>query len=117
MNTDMYKDKLITEKDLLTKELIDLGAKLDPETGNWEATPEVTDSTADENDMGDKYEDYETNNEKVETLEERLNDIGDALAKLENGKFGICEVCGAQIEEDRLDANPAAKTCKACMEK
>jgi RNA polymerase-binding transcription factor DksA len=32
---------------------------------------------------------------------------------MEEGKYGICKVCGEEIEEARLEANPAAETCKA----
>ncbi len=117
MNTDMYKNKLDEEKKLLETQLTDLGAKLDPETGNWQAVPEALETESDENDLGDKYEDFESTTEKVETLEERLSDVNTALSKIGTEKFGVCETCGAQIEEDRLDANPAAKTCIACMEK
>jgi len=113
----MYKDKLIAERDLLVGQLEGLGAKLDPETGNWQAVPENLETESDENDLGDKQEDYNLEDATVETLEARLIDVKSALEKLDGGKFGICEICNAQIEEDRLVANPAAKTCKDCMEK
>ena len=35
------------------------------------------------------------------------------LKKIEAGTFGVCEISGEPIEEDRLDANPAARTNKA----
>jgi RNA polymerase-binding transcription factor DksA len=53
----------------------------------------------------------------TDTLEKRLADVENALNKIDGGSYGICEVCGNKIEEDRLEANPAARTCKACMEK
>ena len=31
--------------------------------------------------------------------------------------YGICENCKKEIENDRLEVNPAAKTCKECMDK
>jgi RNA polymerase-binding transcription factor DksA len=51
-------------------------------------------------------------------LEVRYNEIKSALKKIEEsapGAYGLCEVGGEQIEEDRLEANPAARTCKAHM--
>ena len=42
-------------------------------------------------------------------------EIDAALEKMEKGTYGICEVCNKPIEEDRLEANPAAKTCKEHM--
>lgn len=117
MSKEEYKNSLLKEKDLLLAELKELGAKFDPELNNWEAVPINTETESDENDLGDKFEDYNLQNEKVETLEGRLKDINSALEKIENGNFGKCEICGNQIEEDRLSANPAAKTCKVCMNK
>lgn len=117
MKTDLYKTKLEEEKKLLEDELSSMG-KLDKETGEWEATPpSQTAPEADESDMADRTEDYEERSSILSTLEERFKDINDALTKIENGTYGICEVSGQPIEEDRLEANPAARTCKACMEK
>jgi len=53
----------------------------------------------------------------TDTLSKRLEDIDTALLNLENNTYGVCTMCGMKIEEDRLDANPAAQTCKMCMNK
>lgn len=116
MNTDNIKQKLEEEVKLLESELASLG-RVD-HTGDWEATPEVQSAPeADENDQADRSEDFEERSSTLNVLESRLVDIKVALDKIEGGKYGTCEACGNQIEEDRLEANPAARTCKACMEK
>lgn len=113
---DTIKQKLEDEKNVLEAELSSLG-RVD-KTGDWEATPrEQTAPEADENDLADRAEDYEERSSTLNVLEARLLDIKVALDKIEGGKYGICESCGNQIETDRLEANPAARTCKACMEK
>ena len=48
-------------------------------------------------------------------LKARLADVENALKKMETGKFGICENCGKDIEEERLIALPEAKECKFCI--
>lgn len=117
MNIEENKKKLIEEKKLLEDELGSLG-KFDKKTGDWQATPETqTAPEADESDMADRTEDYEERSAMTDTLEKRLADVENALNKIDGGSYGICEVCGNKIEEDRLEANPAARTCKACMEK
>lgn len=117
MNTDTYKTKLEEEKKLLESELRGIGKK-DSETGEWEAVPAAqTAPEADENDLADRSEDFEERSGTMDTLDTRLTDITDALEKIDAANYGMCEMCGAQIEEDRLEANPAARTCKACMEK
>ncbi|OFZ13954.1 MAG: hypothetical protein A2X86_20330 [Bdellovibrionales bacterium GWA2_49_15] len=40
-----------------------------------------------------------------------LNEIDNALRRLELGKYGICEVDGESIDEKRLTALPFARTC------
>jgi len=41
----------------------------------------------------------------------------DALNRLENGIFGICDECGKEIPEGRLKARPVAALCIKCKEK
>jgi DnaK suppressor protein len=37
-----------------------------------------------------------------------------ALARLDEGVFGLCEACGAEIEAERLRAVPYATQCLGC---
>ena len=37
--------------------------------------------------------------------------VENALSRIENGTYGKCEVCGEQIEEQRLQALPYATLC------
>lgn len=114
----IYKTKLEDEKKLLESELSDLG-KVD-KTGDWEATPEsdVSDKEVqDEGDMADRAEDYEERSMKLNSLELRLSDINKALEKMSENNYGFCEKCKKKIENDRLEVNPAARTCKECMDK
>ena len=38
-----------------------------------------------------------------------------ALAKFEDGSYGLCEECGADIGFSRLQARPEARLCIACQ--
>jgi RNA polymerase-binding transcription factor DksA len=60
-------------------------------------------------------EEYGNNTAILKQLETQLLDVSDALTRIEEGTYGVCEVCGEQIEEGRLNANPAARTCVAHM--
>ena len=42
--------------------------------------------------------------------------IDEALARLENGRFGQCVHCEQPIERQRLEAVPWARHCIACQE-
>jgi RNA polymerase-binding transcription factor DksA len=91
-------------------------AQLDQGTGVWDTTPSDVDGPeSDSNDMADRFEDFEEKSSIVSSLSARYKDITDALQKIEENKYGICEVSGKEIEEDRLEANPAARTCKEFM--
>nr|WP_277603088.1 TraR/DksA C4-type zinc finger protein [Brevibacillus sp. SYP-B805] len=43
---------------------------------------------------------------------ETLKEIDQALARIEDGTYGTCTVCGRPIPEERLEALPQAMTCK-----
>lgn len=45
-----------------------------------------------------------------------LKKIDNALFKIKNGTFGICEECDGEIEMNRLRARPVATECIACKE-
>ncbi len=49
-------------------------------------------------------------------LAKELEDIKDALIKIENGTYGICEQCGKEINEERLEAIPTARLCRDCQQ-
>ena len=40
----------------------------------------------------------------------RVTEIDAALARLADGSYGTCEVCGLPIEPERLEARPTART-------
>lgn len=45
-----------------------------------------------------------------------LKKIKEALARIEEGTFGICTDCGDEIELRRLEARPTAELCIRCKE-
>ena len=44
----------------------------------------------------------------------RLQLIDSALARIENGHYGVCMSCGEKIPKERLEAIPYAFLCVAC---
>lgn len=46
-----------------------------------------------------------------------LYEIDDALKKIEEGTYGICEDCSSLIAKARLKALPYARLCLKCQEK
>ena len=110
------KEKLEKERDVLVEELKAIG-NFDPETGEWDAVPEEQDvPESDQNDMADRFENFEARSSTMKALAPRLKDILSALKNLNKESFGRCEVCKKDIEKARLEANPAARTCKEHIE-
>ena len=113
IDTEMYKIRLGKELSLVEDELKEVGKK-DPDTGEWEAVETEIDSDhADDNDVASNLESYEENGGIIEALRTRYTNITTALQKIEKGTYGICEIGGEEISEERLNANPSARTCVA----
>lgn len=110
------KKALTDEKMLLEGQLSRLGQR-DPQNPNDWVPAKSDDDTfgADRNDNADIIEEMQDNNASMNELEERLNEVTSALSKMDTGTYGVCETCNNPIEPERLNANPAARTCKEHM--
>lgn len=112
-NIEKFKTRLIAEKEKLETELQTVG-RINPDNPkDWEADAgDANDQRdTDPNEKADNIEDYENRTAILKQLETQLLDVNDALSKIENGKYGICEDGGEEISQERLDANPSARTC------
>lgn len=99
---------------MLTKQLSDIA--VEDENGVWQAKDpqmDVMSPAAEPNEAADKLEELDERGEEITTLSARLADVRKALENIEVGTYGVCEVCNQAIEEERLEANPAARTCMA----
>ncbi|MBI5037369.1 MAG: TraR/DksA C4-type zinc finger protein [Candidatus Kerfeldbacteria bacterium] len=112
---DEQKERLEQEKERLEKQLHGMtgGDSFDKDTAesHW-------------SDMGDKEEDnaievaqFQDSISLERNLEEQLEQVNSALARMEDDRYGVCEVCGNAIEEDRLRAYPGATKCMTCASK
>ena len=112
LNKNKIKEKLEKERDVLVTQMKDLG-KLNPETNEWEAVPEEMNFVeTDQNDMADRFEDFESKSSMMKVFEAKLGSILHALKGIGRESFGKCEVCKKDIELARMEANPSARTCK-----
>mgnify|MGYP001588383242 CR=1 FL=1 len=112
LNLELLKTKLEAEKELLTEELSGM-AKVNPKNPKiWEAVPAETDENAFRDEEADRKETFEERQAEIIPLEERLDNVKRALAKIGADTYGQCEVCQTPIEIARLEVNPAARTCK-----
>lgn len=69
------------------------------------------DSRPDLVDVGTATLEREQAQQKIERLAVRLQDIEVALARVEDGTYGSCEVCGDPIPTERLEILPDTSVC------
>lgn len=116
MEINILKHKLEQEFKVLEEELNSLGIQNPQLKADWQERMDDMDTvSADLNEVADRTEEYDTRRAEVAVLEGRWNDVKLALQKISAGTYGLCEVSNEPIEEDRLLANPAARTCKKHM--
>ncbi len=107
-----FKNKLEEERGILENELLQVGRHNPDNPKDWEATPaDLNLLHSDANEMSDNFEEFENRAAVEIELEDRLKDIISALERIKDGNYGKCAVDGKEIEKNRLEANPAAKTC------
>jgi RNA polymerase-binding protein DksA len=53
----------------------------------------------------------------VEQARARLAEVDAALARLDAGRYGICERCGQPIAPGRLEVRPTARFCIDCADR
>ncbi len=111
------KSALEKERDVLVNELKTI-ATPDPRLkNNWDvkhfewSENQITSEEALETDESVNESDEDMKNKALsDHLELRLKEVNDALKRIEDKTYGICEVCQKEIPLERLKANPAAST-------
>src|SRR5215470_4188091 len=76
-----------------------------------------TSQLADEVDVIQINEDREMNFATRSLLVERANRLAEALERLRDGEYGICQECGEAIAPARLKAMPEVTTCVRCQDR
>ncbi len=109
---------------LTPKEIENLKKKLEAEQSEIVAElhalqkPEAVDmghETADiQDEQADEAEEINTDLAISQPLKERLEGIKMTLFKIEQGKYGFCEKCAAEIEKEILEIDPESRWCKHC---
>ena len=105
------------ERDLLVKELETI-ATPDPNVKNdwdikhseWGENQITSQEELESGESVNEIDEDMKNKALSDSLELRLRDVNDALERMGEGIYGICEFCKKEIPIERLKANPAAKT-------
>ncbi len=111
MKYEFFKTRLEDEKSKLESEMSKMGRKNEAVPGDWEP---VTKESIQEPDIADQAEGAstrDTNNSIFSDLEARYDMVIGALKRIDGKTYGTCGVCGAIINEERLEADPATISC------
>ncbi len=101
---EYFKNLLLEKKNRLIAEADRTFHALE---GGTEHLADPTDIATQESDLGFEL--------RLRDRERKLlKKIDKALKKIEEGSYGICEACGEEIEEKRLEARPEATLCIRC---
>jgi RNA polymerase-binding protein DksA len=110
LDTARFRARLEEERDRLT-EAVDFLERENPGSLSDELGEVASGADNHLGDTATATYDRELDQGLEEGAQQTLQDIADALAKIEDGSYGVCEVCGEPIGADRLSAIPWARLC------
>ncbi|HEX6420652.1 MAG TPA: TraR/DksA C4-type zinc finger protein [Acidimicrobiales bacterium] len=105
----MPDQTMMTElRGVLEEERARLTAQIASLTVGHDESPLYDDNFAD---SGQVAAEQGENKALLSQLEDQLEEVDHALAKMDDGTYGLCERCGQPIAEPRLEAMPATRFC------
>lgn len=81
-----------------------------------EASMQGETTNPDRTDLAHAYDLRQRRSAMLDNLEEQLNQVVQALERLDQGTYSKCTNCGQQITPGRLKAMPQATLCIRCQE-
>lgn len=80
-----------------------------------EGRDQTKDEGMDTYDLASDARDREISHILTDRDRDKVAAIDDALGRVEDGSYGLCEDCGAEIAEGRLQALPFTRLCVTCQ--
>jgi len=111
MDADHARQLIVSERERLeglVREREVEGIGTESETGS---ISELSSNDQHQGDLGTETFEREKDFSLLEQLEAEIGDLDAALGKVEEGTYGICEICGKEIAPERLEAMPGTRTC------
>lgn len=101
---EFFKQLLLKRREEILKEIMETKREL---IERGEPLPDTVDQATRESNLAFEL--------RLRDREQKLlKKIDKALKKIEDGTYGICEICGEEIDEKRLIARPEATLCIEC---
>ena len=108
-----YKNLLLDERDAILKTIERMNEN-EPNASLREYYDELSSYDNHPADIGSETYEMEMNLNLKNTEHLRLDEVENALERIENGDYGKCITCGKNIPIERLDILPTAAHCMNC---
>ncbi|MBM7556047.1 TraR/DksA C4-type zinc finger protein [Halanaerobacter jeridensis] len=113
-----YKNKLLSKRSRLINKLNSVDGSSNSKEGlkiNWkESTGELSSYDNHPADAGSDTFECGKDIGLKDNVNLFLTMIDDALERIEEGQYGICDQCGREINEERLEIMPSTTMCYQC---
>jgi DnaK suppressor protein len=109
----MNENRVQHFRELLTEELRRHSEKVSEDQAS--AIEAIDDSVKDSGDMSVQDVNQETALRMGERESQMVADIDQALLRIDEGTYGVCQKCGKPIDERRLEAVPTARYDAECQ--
>lgn len=113
---ETYRKALLTLRARLTGNLSHLAEEA-LRTAGGESSGSLSNTPIHMADLGTDNFEQEFTLSLIQNEEQVLEEIREALERINQGKFGKCEECGANIPKARLQALPYTRHCVQCARK
>ena len=113
MDPEQARQLIVSERErieaLIRDRESETGIGSESETGS---ISELSSHDQHQGDIGTETFEREKDFSLLEQLEAEISDLDTALRKIDEGTYGRCEVCGQEIDPERLEAMPGTRTCR-----
>lgn len=113
-DTSEFKKKLLDLREKISEEIKHLGED-SINKSQREASGDLSAYGLHMADVASDNFDRDFSLDRVSDEQKVLYFIDEALKKIQEGIFGICESCGEKINKERLKAIPYTKLCRNCQ--
>ena len=116
--TGDFKDRLLDLKKALISKKVNILKEVKEEISKYVSgdNRQLVDTANDEGDWAQVDISEDLSLQRLSAHRKMMFNIDEAVRKIEEGTYGICEDCGEEISEKRLLVLPAATLCVDCQE-
>lgn len=118
----LSKEQLKYYEDMIQKELRESIAYIeninrDQSKGAKESSGDLSSYAFHQADQGSDTNLMEQTVMLLEQERDKIRLLNDAMRRITDGSYGMCEICGCLIQDARLEIIPYARYCIECKEK